>query len=125
MEARLSSKWDEKQYIASNIHHDLFPIVPPHSPSSVIVVDLTSSSFILRWSRPPGIVKENELPLEYIICVRESGTVIESCKNNGNSQLFTSTSLNPQTEYDVSVKAQSFAGLGPEAVVHVTTMDPG
>lgn len=54
-----------------------------------------------------------------------SGTVDNDCKNNGNINLFTIVGLNPQTEYGVSVKAQSYAGFGPEAVVHVTTMEQG
>ena len=51
--------------------------------------------------------------------------MIEDCSNNGNVQLFTSTGLNPQTDYDVSVKAQSYAGFGPEGVVYITTMEQG
>ena len=88
-------------------------------------MDLTSSSFTLTWSRPSGIVNENELPLNYTVCVRKSGTVDNDCKNNGNINLFTIVGLNPQTEYGVSVKAQSYAGFGPEAVVYVTTMEQG
>ena len=57
--------------------------------------------------------------------MRASGTVIEDCRNNGNVQLFTSTGLNPQTDYDVSVKAQSYAGFGPDGVVYITTMEQG
>lgn len=80
---------------------------------------------MLRWSRPSGIVTENELPLNYTICVTKSGTTDHDCENNGNVNLFTIMNLSPQTEYRVSVKAQSYAGFGPEAVIHVTTMEQG
>lgn len=108
-----------------SIFNLVFFIVPPRSPSSVIIVDLTSSSFTLRWSRPSGIVKENQLPLNYTVCVRKSGMVDNDCTNNGNINSFTIVGLNPLTEYSVSVKAQSYAGFGPEAVVYVTTMEQG
>lgn len=104
---------------------DGFPVVPLRPPSSITIVDLASSSFTLRWSRPPGIVTENELPLNYTICIRETGTVDNICTNNGDSRIYTTTGLKPQTEYNVRVKSQSYAGFGPEAVVNVTTMEQG
>ncbi|XP_028401484.1 phosphatidylinositol phosphatase PTPRQ-like [Dendronephthya gigantea] len=97
-------------------------LVPPRPPSSIIVVDLASSSFTLRWSRPSGIVTENELPLNYTICVRGTGTVGSNCTNNGGTRIYTTTGLKPQTEYHVSVRSQSYAGFGTEAAVYVTTM---
>ncbi|XP_028400896.1 protein sidekick-2-like [Dendronephthya gigantea] len=43
--------------------------------SAINTVDLTSSSFAIRWSHPPGISNKNRLSLKYIVCVRESDAV--------------------------------------------------
>ena len=51
--------------------------------------------------------------------------VDNSCKSVGDATLYTVTGLKPETEYIVSVKAQSYAGFGPEVVKTVTTMQNG
>ena len=96
------------------------------------MADLTSYSITIIWSRPPGIVTENELPLNYTVCVVNGNKIMvpangtdNNCKSVGNATLYSATDLKPQTKYIVSVKAQSYAGIGPEAVVHVATMKNG
>jgi hypothetical protein len=73
---------------------------------------------------------EHELPVNYTVCVAPGNMMVESspdnnCTSVGDATLYTMTGVKPQTEYLVSVKAQSYAGIGPGAVVHVTSMKNG
>ena len=51
--------------------------------------------------------------------------VDNNCQSVGDATLYTVTGLKPETKYIVSVKAQSYAGFGPEVVQNVTTMQNG
>ncbi len=75
--------------------------------SVVIVNRTTSNSTLVNGSMVHDSVLDN------------------SCKSVGVTTLYTVTGLKPGTEYIVSVKAQSYAGFGPEVVKNVTTMQNG
>lgn len=63
------------------LHSWFFHIVPA-VPASITTVDLTASSFTIKWSFSSGNATENKLALNFTVCVRESDTMV-------NGSLFT------------------------------------
>ena len=87
-----------------------FTVVPSRAPTSLTVVNITSTSLELQWDPPPPLF-HNGLIGSYIVrCseVETSGTII---RNSSTSQIVVS-GLHPYYTYNCSVSAVT-VGPGP------------
>ena len=92
----------------------------PGQPTN-IGVNTTCNSLTLSWL-PPGEDGGSNVT-DYNVTVVDgtsNGPLLESVPTGGNTAVRI-TSLKPNTMYTVHIRARNSAGLGPPAVVNVTT----
>lgn len=87
-------------------------------------MEVTNSSITFSWSRPFDAPKETLLPLNYTVCL---GLVGEhsSCEMVGKDMVYKATGLKSETNYVLSVKAESAGGFGPPGIVNQQTFGGG
>lgn len=102
-----------------------FGIAPSHPPSAIVVVGFASSSLVVSWSRPSGLVSQRELPLNYTICFKDYILREKVCTNNGAKLVFTKTGLISEIKYEVSISAKSHDGIGPTGTIYTKTLPRG
>ena len=98
-------------------------IVPSHSPLSLVVLNVTSTTIELDWE-PPPLLHRNGVIGSYIILCSEIETN-ETIRSNSSTSEFIIRELHPYYNYECKVSAVT-VGVGPfSSTITVTTLQDG